>query len=192
MVHNEWTKELSFLKLKKFKQDKENVTSCKIKAKEKTSTLVSYSSFLKTSGATYRPIYFQQNKRQRGNRLRDFLNINQQKWISRSNNGTMQWWTIFLKLDWQEFYIQTSSNNSVTNTAESLSNVSMVLHWKRNVVIPKRKEYSQDVLSHVRGLSSLTLLVTFNSLLTPKSATFRCPVSSLKIFLLCHVKILKH
>lgn len=131
-------------------------------------------------------------KDKKGNRLRDFLKINQQKWISRSNNGTMQWWTIFLKLDWQEFYILTSSNNSVTNTAESVSNVSMVLHWKRNVVIAKRKEYSQDVLSHVRGLSSLTLLVTFNSLLTPKSATFRCPVSSLKIFLLCHVKILKH
>lgn len=30
-------------------------TSCKINANEKTSTLVSYSSFLKTSGATYRP-----------------------------------------------------------------------------------------------------------------------------------------
>lgn len=33
-----------------------NQTSCRIKAKEKTSTLVSYPLFLKTSGATYRPI----------------------------------------------------------------------------------------------------------------------------------------
>ena len=31
-------------------------TSCKIKAKENTSTLVSYSSFLETSGAMYRPV----------------------------------------------------------------------------------------------------------------------------------------
>lgn len=34
------------------------VTSCKINANEKTSTLVSYSSFLKTSGATYRPAWY--------------------------------------------------------------------------------------------------------------------------------------
>lgn len=31
------------------------ITSCRIKAKENTSTLVSYSSFLKTSGAIYLP-----------------------------------------------------------------------------------------------------------------------------------------
>ena len=33
-------------------------TSCIIKANENTSTLVSYSSFLKTSGAMYRPVNY--------------------------------------------------------------------------------------------------------------------------------------
>lgn len=41
----------------KINQKGKNFTSCKIKANEKTSILVSYSSFLKTSGATYLPIY---------------------------------------------------------------------------------------------------------------------------------------
>lgn len=54
-IHDEWTKKAVLSYILKLKRKKEIVTSCKIKAKEKTSTLVSYSSFLKTSGATYRP-----------------------------------------------------------------------------------------------------------------------------------------
>lgn len=37
------------------RKERDTFTSCRIKANENTSTLVSYSSFLKASGATYLP-----------------------------------------------------------------------------------------------------------------------------------------
>jgi len=50
----------------------------------------------------------------------------------------------------------------------------------------ERKENIHDVSWHVTGLSSLTVLVILSDLLTPKSATFRCPESSRRIFLLSY------
>lgn len=64
---------------------------------------------------------------------------------------------------------------------------------KRNFKILLNRENSdiQEVSLDDTGLSSLTKVATFIILLTPKSATFKCPESSRNIFLHSYSQINK-